>query len=65
MEITAGCTCGHALAVHDYDGCAGERLRACPCRRDRKGLLTGGFDLIPLRSNAALSFVRAAGPDAA
>jgi hypothetical protein len=31
------CPCGHAMLAHDYDGCPGERLRACACRRTRRG----------------------------
>jgi hypothetical protein len=39
MDSLVLCTCGHALAQHDYDGCAGDRLRSCPCARDRHGVV--------------------------
>ncbi len=46
METLVQCTCGHVLAQHDYDGCAGDRLRSCPCRRDRHGAVYAAVDAV-------------------
>lgn len=39
MDTLVSCPCGHTLAMHDGGGCSGERLRPCPCKRDRSGAL--------------------------
>jgi hypothetical protein len=39
MDTLVSCPCGHTLALHDGGGCGGERLRPCPCKRDRTGAL--------------------------
>jgi len=38
------CPCGHALSLHDYAGCSGERLRSCPCGRDKRAAFEAAID---------------------
>jgi len=38
------CPCGHSMAFHDREGCRGERLRRCPCERDRYAALEAAVD---------------------
>ena len=44
MDNLVLCSCGHSLANHDYDGCAGDRLRRCSCERDRHFALEAAVD---------------------
>ena len=44
MEYLVLCRCGHSLALHDYAGCAGDRLRTCTCLRDRHSALDAAVD---------------------
>lgn len=44
MEYLVLCRCGHSLALHDYAGCAGDRLRSCACLRDRHGALDAAVE---------------------
>ncbi len=46
MENLVLCPCGHTLAQHDYDGCAGDRLRRCSCQRDRHSALEAAVDSV-------------------
>lgn len=39
MDTLLTCPCGHTLASHDTEGCFGERLRPCHCRRNRASAL--------------------------
>ena len=40
------CPCGHVLTMHDYAGCAGDRLRRCSCERDRHQALEAAVDSV-------------------
>ena len=44
MENLVLCPCGHSLALHDFTGCAGDRLRRCTCARDRHEALEAAVD---------------------
>lgn len=44
MEYLVLCRCGHPLTLHDYAGCAGDRLRSCSCLRDRHSALDAAVD---------------------
>lgn len=44
MEYLVLCRCGHSLALHDYAGCAGDRLRSCTCLRDRHSALDAAVE---------------------
>ena len=46
MDTLITCPCGHTLAAHDTDGCFGERLRRCHCRRDRATALDAAVHLV-------------------
>jgi hypothetical protein len=46
MDNLVLCPCGHNLALHDFDGCAGERLRRCDCKRDRHAALDAAVDSV-------------------
>lgn len=46
MENLVLCPCGHTLVLHDYAGCAGDRLRSCTCVRDRKAALDAAVDSV-------------------
>jgi hypothetical protein len=46
MDNLVLCPCGHNLALHDFDGCAGERLRRCACKRDRHAALEAAVDSV-------------------
>jgi hypothetical protein len=56
VENLVLCPCGHSLTQHDYGGCAGERLRHCPCPYDRHAALEAAVD------TARLSPAYASGP---
>jgi hypothetical protein len=45
MDNLVLCPCGHALSRHDFEGCAGDRLRSCPCSYDRHEALESAVDL--------------------
>jgi hypothetical protein len=45
MDNLVLCPCGHTLSRHDFDGCAGDRLRSCQCQRDRHEALESAVDL--------------------
>ena len=44
MDNLVLCPCGHNLTLHDYAGCAGDRLRSCPCPHDRHAALESAVD---------------------
>jgi hypothetical protein len=44
MDNLVLCPCGHSIANHAYDGCAGDRLRRCACERDRHFALEAAVD---------------------
>ncbi len=44
MENLVLCPCGHSLTLHDFTGCAGDRLRRCECPLDRHGALDAAVD---------------------
>lgn len=46
METLVQCPCGHALARHDYEGCSGDRLRGCSCKRDKHAALDAAVDSV-------------------
>jgi hypothetical protein len=46
MDNLVVCPCGHNLSMHDFTGCAGERLRRCPCERDRHAALEAAVDSV-------------------
>lgn len=46
MDNLVLCPCGHALTLHDYAGCAGDRLRRCSCERDRHHALEAAVDSV-------------------
>jgi hypothetical protein len=56
VENLVLCPCGHSLTQHDYGGCAGQRLRHCPCSLDRHAALEAAVD------TARLSPAFASGP---
>jgi hypothetical protein len=57
------CPCGHNLAQHDYAGCAGDRLRRCPCDRDRHAALEAAVESV--RTAPSFAAIYARGKDAA
>ncbi len=64
MDNLVLCPCGHNLTQHDYAGCAGDRLRKCPCERDRHGALEAAVDSV--RTNSVyVPYAARAGTDAA
>ncbi|WP_317994499.1 hypothetical protein [Vulcanimicrobium alpinum] len=46
MENLVSCPCGHPLSNHDFEGCNGERLRRCPCPRDKHAALEAAVDRV-------------------
>jgi hypothetical protein len=64
METLVLCSCGHTLAQHDYDGCAGDRLRSCLCPRDRESALFSAVDQASFRPGRP-ALRQAGGSDAA
>jgi len=46
MDTLIACPCGHTLASHDAEGCFGERLRSCHCRRDRSTALDAAVSVV-------------------
>ena len=46
MDNLVLCPCGHSLALHDYNGCSGDRLRSCRCERDRYAALEAAVDSV-------------------
>ena len=46
MENLVLCPCGHNLAMHDFTGCSGDRLRRCDCERDRHAALEAAVDSV-------------------
>ncbi|HTW82436.1 MAG TPA: hypothetical protein VMD91_00020 [Candidatus Sulfotelmatobacter sp.] len=60
MDNLVLCPCGHALARHDFDGCAGDRLRRCSCPRDRHTALESAVELA--RNGGAPPVVRFPAP---
>jgi hypothetical protein len=46
METLVTCPCGHVLALHDYEGCTGDRLRGCRCERNRYLALEAAVDSV-------------------
>lgn len=46
MDNLVLCPCGHSLALHDYNGCSGDRLRSCRCLRDRYLALEAAVDSV-------------------
>jgi hypothetical protein len=46
MDTLITCPCGHTLASHDTEGCFGERLRTCHCRRDRATALDAAVNVV-------------------
>jgi hypothetical protein len=46
VDTLVNCPCGHTLALHDGGGCAGERLRPCPCPRDRVAALDAAVGVV-------------------
>lgn len=52
MDTFVTCPCGHTLATHDAGGCCGERLRPCPCRRDRTGALEAAVSAVRAPTDA-------------
>jgi hypothetical protein len=46
MDNLVLCPCGHALALHDYAGCTGDRARTCGCGRDRHAALEAAIDCV-------------------
>ena len=46
MDTLITCPCGHTLAAHDTEGCFGERLRPCHCRRDRLAALDAAVNVV-------------------
>ena len=44
MDNLVLCPCGHNLTLHDYAGCAGDRLRSCSCSLDRHAALEAAVD---------------------
>ena len=58
MDTLVTCPCGHTLASHDTEGCFGERLRHCHCRRNRTAALEAAIgavqgDAVPVPAPAA------------
>jgi hypothetical protein len=46
MDTLITCPCGHTLASHDTEGCFGERLRPCHCRRNRATALDAAVNVV-------------------
>ena len=53
MDTLITCPCGHTLASHDTEGCFGERLRPCHCRRDRVAALDAAVNVVRSPQHAA------------
>jgi hypothetical protein len=64
MDNLVLCPCGHSLALHDYTGCSGDRLRSCGCPRDRHAALEAAVDSVRTEPVYATRFA-ARGDDAA
>jgi len=65
MDNLVLCPCGHSLAQHDYDGCAGDRLRKCDCARDRHHALEAAVDSVRTTPGFAGTFSGRSASDAA
>ncbi len=46
MDNLVLCPCGHSLANHDHEGCAGDRLSRCTCPRDQHAALEAAIDSV-------------------
>jgi hypothetical protein len=46
MDNLVLCPCGHSLALHEYTGCSGDRLRRCGCPLDRHAALEAAVDSV-------------------
>jgi hypothetical protein len=46
MESLVFCPCGHSLARHEWDGCAGDRSESCGCTLDRRSALEAAIDSV-------------------
>jgi hypothetical protein len=46
MDNLVLCPCGHTLAHHDYEGCAGDRLRRCTCPYERHAALEAAVESV-------------------
>ena len=65
MDNLVLCPCGHSLARHDYAGCGGERLRKCPCERDRHAALEAAVDSVRTTPGVAALYGARSTSDAA
>jgi hypothetical protein len=65
MDNLVLCPCGHNLAQHDYDGCAGDRLRRCTCPRDRHAALEAAVDSVRTHPVYSASYAASRSNDAA
>ena len=52
FETILICACDHVIGTHDADGCAGGRLRSCPCRLSREAVLAEAIDRASLENLA-------------
>ena len=65
MDNLVLCPCGHSLALHDYAGCSGDRLRRCECERDRHAALEAAVDNARTAPGYRTAFAVARSDDAA
>jgi len=63
MDNLVLCPCGHSLALHEYTGCSGDRLRSCRCVRDRHAALEAAVDSV--RTTPVFGGYASRGDDAA